>query len=759
PVTPFKMVASFAVATGSLPQLRFGVHYRLRARAVDLAGNSVALPAPTPDAMAAPAGGMVLPYLRFEPILPPLVVPRQLPSAGASLERIVIRSRNTTPALDEVATAETDERHIAPPRIAVRMAEAHGLLDGPQGLLNGDAATFNLIATRDAFTLPSEDGLPIVAGPTLDVGYLPDPLSRGAALRNLPGIAADQEGRIAGNLLAYQTLPDVQPLAGSVTYIDFGEAWPDRRAFRLFMLESGGTPGWDAANRVLSIGLPKSAVIEVPLSSYPLPSDLSLMGVWNWLREAFEAQQAAALGSPDAELSVNFGADAAALITRLALEGGHDMITPGRTLTLVHAVQQPLGHPVFGQLPVVHRPGAPILASALRNRFTPITAWRAHGAHDAVLLGALRIHGASSAKIDLEARWLEVTDNLGNPGPTKSPASDHVETIDLSDLGGGAIAADPKSTRDVAVYIPLVDTLWFAAPFDELAGVTAPTAVAAPLHQLHDTRHRWISYQAVATSRFEEYFPESGLDFTRTSPPLLVDVPSSARPVAPDIAYVVPTFGWERQETSNVKTSVRFGNGLRVYLNRPWFSSGENELLGVVLWPAAGPSIQAADFETLKPYFTQWGNDPIWQSGALHPVPSAADFPLATTIGTGRSLDETAQTFDVAGHDLAYDTARGLWFCDITFANVAAYTPFVRLALARYQPHSIEGVELSRVVLADFAQIAPNRTALLSIDPADPRRARLVVGGLGPRLPTLSQIGVVVQQRNPAVESDLGWEP
>jgi hypothetical protein len=307
------------------------------------------------------------------------------------------------------------------------------------------------------------------------------------------------------------------------------------------------------------------------------------------------------------------------------------------------------------------------------------------------------------------------------------------------------------------VYIPLVDTLWFAAPFDDLAGVTPPTSVAAPLHQLNDTKHRWISYQAVATSRFQEYFPEPGLDFTRTSASLLVDVPSSARPVAPDIAYVVPTFGWEQQETSNVKTSVRFGNGLRVYLNRPWFSSGENELLGVMLWPSSR-AIAATDFETLKPYFTQWGNDPIWQSGVLEETLTYADFPLATTTGHRLTLEETPQTFDVAGHELAYDTPRGLWFCDITFANVGAYTPFVRLALTRYQPHSIQGVELSRVVLADFAQIAPNRTSLLSIDPADPRQARLVVGGLGPRMPTVSQILVVVQQRNPAVGTDLGWE-
>lgn len=765
PMTPFKMVAGFAVAPGSLPQLRFGARYRLRARAVDLAGNSVALEAPTPADLAWPSSGAVMPYLRFEPILHPIVVPRQLPVNGASLERLVIRSYNAGAALDTVPTEETDERHIAPPRVAVRLAEAQGMFDDAQGVLKGDAAIYAMIATRDAFDLPIEQDIAIVSGPTLDVGYLPDPLARGAAFRNLPGTVANQEGRIVNTLLSYATLPDVQPLTDSVTYIDFGEDWPGRQAFRIVMLESDGVPGWDAASRVLSIGLPKASLLEVPLSSYLFPDDLTLMGVWDWLRQAFEAQQLAAAGGTLAETSVNFGADTTALLTRLVLEGGHEMLTPGRALTLVHAVQQPLGRPAFEQLPVVHQVTGPIFASTLGNRFTPITAWRSHSGHDAVLLGGLRIHGASSAKIDLQAQWVEVTDDLAQPAPVKSLTQDHVDTIDLSDLNGDAIPADALRNRYVATYIPQVDTLWFAAPFDTLAGVTRPQMVTAPLHRFQDTKHRWVSYQAIATSRFKEYYPEPGLDFTRTSDALLVDVPSSARPTIPDVLYVVPTFGWEQQETSNVKTSVRFGNGLRVYLNRPWFSSGENELLGVVLWPSSGPAATAADFVSLRPYFTQWGNDPIWQSGTLETTLTTADFPLATTIGQGLAIDETSQTpFDVAGHDMAYDPDRGLWFCDITFTAPAyfvpppAYTPFIRLALARYQPHSIEGVELSHVVLADFAQIVPNRTALLSINPGDQRQARLVVGGLGPRVPSRSEFQIVVQQRHPLVQSDLGWE-
>jgi hypothetical protein len=489
-------------------------------------------------------------------------------------------------------------------------------------------------------------------------------------------------------------------------------------------------------------------------------ADLEVMGVWAWLQDAFDAAEASAMQGGNAEYAVDYTTDLVALLTRLILEGGFEMITPVRTLTLVHAVQQPLGRPVFVQLPVVHQQADPIFASALRNAFTPITAWRTHGSHTAVLLGGLRINGATSSKIELDARWIEYTDDPSRPAPTQTTHTQAVETIPLATVDPGPIYADPTTMRMVAVYIPSVDVLWFSAPIDVLEGVTTPSAVAAPLHRFADTKHRWVRYTAIATSRFEEYF-EAGLDFTRTGEPLMVDVPSSARPTAPDIAYVVPTFGWEKQETTNVRSSVRFGNGLRVYLNRPWYSSGEGELLGVVLWNGSAPDYPTR--ETYKSWFTQWGNDPIWKTGSLGDIPGTGDFSAAVATATQLTIEETATLnpalrFDVAGHQVYFDQQRRLWYCDIEFYNSLSYMPFVRLALARYQPHSIEGVELSRVVLADYAQLAPDRSAVISIDPADRRHAQVFVGGIAPQAPLKSSIEVTVQRRLANMSSDLAWE-
>src|SRR5262249_20085151 len=129
----------------------------------------------------------------------------------------------------------------------------------------------------------------------------------------------------------------------------------------------------------------------------------------------------------------------------------------------------------------------------------------------------------------------------------------------------------------------------------------------------------------------------SSLDFSRTSKPVVVDVPASARPLAPAVVYVLPTFGWQRQSDTNLKRSVRFGGGLRVYLERPWFSSGEGELLGVALWSYANGAL---DREKFKPFITQWGMDPIWSSQLLGGVPGTFHLSGGSQQEAALSLEE-----------------------------------------------------------------------------------------------------------------------
>jgi hypothetical protein len=287
-----------------------------------------------------------------------------------------------------------------------------------------------------------------------------------------------------------------------------------------------------------------------------------------------------------------------------------------------------------------------------------------------------------------------------------------------------------------------------------------------------------VNYVITETTRFREQMPEAiaadAKRLVRRSEPITVDVPNAAPPAMPRVLYVVPTFGWERKREAGRFTSLRKGGGLRVYMERPWFSSGDGELLGVVLpptpgvpterpagsgtvrmapVPAVGAKLQAvrpkaqvqaqvaargvvaapAVPEALRPYVTMWGLDPLWRAGTIatpeYPLPG--DFGLAEEVLGGLSIPELpdARSFTAVGHRPEYDEERGLWYCDIEIDPHDAYFPFVRLALARFQPISVPGAHLSKVVTADFIQMAPDRTVSLAFNRADLREMDVTVSG------------------------------
>ena len=366
--------------------------------------------------------------------------------------------------------------------------------------------------------------------------------------------------------------------------------------------------------------------------------------------------------------------------------------------------------------------------------------------------------------------------------PAEQSFSTQVDEVPLVSLAEGGLRANGEN-RSVGYYDAEHDLVCFAPSGSKLGNLPEGDVVgddSMPRHRIGDTRHHLVSYTPVATSRYREYFPASDgpgpRDFTRTGEPVTVHVPASSRPVAPSIRYVLPTFGWERVTSGNQVRSVRTGGGLRVYLDRPWWSSGAGELLGVTLRysGAAEP-----DREEWKPFITQWGQDPIWQTAALADFPATYNFPDATATESGPPLDPgpapsaylPPRRVDVAGHEVHYDSNRKLYYCDLTVdCREATYAPFIRLALARYQPHALIGAKLSRVVLADFAQLTPERALMVTSDPYLPGVVRAVVSGPSPRgpLPQVraadgdgagrpTKITVSVQVRDPAVNSDLAW--
>lgn len=161
--------------------------------------------------------------------------------------------------------------------------------------------------------------------------------------------------------------------------------------------------------------------------------------------------------------------------------------------------------------------------------------------------------------------------------------------IDLPDDVVAGSVTNPDHTVAIASYDPVGNVIQLQAPLDqEVLNQAALNDLPGPKflsrHEFGDTKHRTVQYQLIATTRFREYFPHEVTDHPEqlqvAGASAKVEVPSSARPPGPKVLYAVPMFEWTRTTASDGSQSrVRAGGGVRVYLERPWFSSGDGKLL------------------------------------------------------------------------------------------------------------------------------------------------------------------------------------
>jgi len=826
-VTEFKLESAFSAKPGSLPCLRFGHIYRLRARTVDIAGNSKSW-----ESNDSSQASKSLHYARYEPLIPPAIVPRARLSEGEAVERMVIRSNFDKTTKEHVealigenyAYEEGNERHIVPPKTSQLTAETHGEFDAFFGEGKDYGKGYNIAlkeegtlfdpeivntATGIKESIPNPDDVEIIVPPPpegmspdetpgqyvihkeeqLLLPYLPDPIACGAAFRDLPGVTSNGTPEL-------EKIIDPQ-LGLNLIKIPFDLLWPDAKPFRIRIEERPGKiegdscdetfdnfedpPKWDPNNRILTVFLAKAQVARVRYGCYMDKNDLAVMGIWKWLR----------------------GSSIKGKLEKYALSGSHWMLTPYRELVLVHAVQQPLCEPTI-----------PVL-NAIKKKI---------GDTFANIEGEFHLSVKSTNKIDLLANWTEPVDDL---------AKDEPGTIDVNAHGFELkIEESFKDTMNLPLK-PCVNNR----------------------HEFGDTKYRHVKYYLQGATRFREYFhpeitgaineycfnwddvpgcdsqqiidflrvnrkmdytenatiektldgetitiTENGITvtlklnkektalilktsegkeyiyvlreneegklciytdkITRKGPIYEVDVLNSARPAAPKVLYIIPTFGWEEkkvpQHADIWKEFERkmIGGGVRVYLDRPWYSSGDGELLGVVL-------LYSHIIRKLKPYVTQWGMDPIRKSSMPKGALTRDDFVNTAGSQKGLSLEELADPkVDVVGFKPEYNKDRKLWYCDIQINPevVTSYYPFIRLALARYQPKSIPDAHLSRVVLTDFVQLANDRTLNITFD-GDDKNFYISVSGYGTADRSSNRVEMSIETLPPGSHEEFGWIP
>jgi hypothetical protein len=181
------------------------------------------------------------------------------------------------------------------------------------------------------------------------------------------------------------------------------------------------------------------------------------------------------------------------------------------------------------------------------------------------------------------------------------------------------------------------------------------------------------------------------------------------------VVCVIPTFKWSTSKSGSTTVQKRIGRGLRVYVRRPWFMSGNDERLGIVL------GRDEAAIVAKPQYLSIWGDDPTWfDRGKLNPLTRSQlvpptitpipDIEMGPAVLTEVNLPNTNTLVDVVTAEPVFNRERDLWYFDFEFETLNTYFPFVRLALARVQYKSIPGCVLSEVVRADFAQLVADRT-------------------------------------------------
>jgi len=765
----YQVATEMETVKGSLPRLRYGRKYRMRVRWVDICGNGAKFKEldPADFNCASP----LITYMRWDPIVSPTIAFRAQPVEGESLERMVIRNYNASDD-DSVSvdTTETSERHFFPPLAAVETCERHSKMDSaPTGPMNGDNATYSMIAQRTGanhdlpeqwFTRDADGNLkptvtpkdtdtraPLVKSGSTAVPYLPDPLSRGLTLQNVPGLGVGEFMEVTLSGVNMATIASPRGVASIV--FDPDSSWPAFSSI-LLKLESGTKkPSWDSGARTLSVYVDKGEQVQLTFSSNvgetetEAISNMAIHGMWKAVADAGLA--------PDQQ--------------KAAMRGLAWLITPGRVLNLVHGTQKPLKKPAVK---------------------TGSVTFRDFSATDAeITLEDTYVHAKTSHKVDMHSEWSMWIDDVNKPLP-----EEHQERAFF--------------------YEQLVTDL------------TKDTISNVAKQEFGDTKYRGVTYVPTATTRFREYMPRvianDTKKITRRGDGKLLDVLSSKRPDSVKLLYVVPSFRWVEEQrllVGNTVTSTRNGGGLRVWMDRPWYSSGNGELLGVVLystqkWKAkpassegkaiksgkAGPSlgfdskvgslgssgILSSMFtntkvdipETISPFVTQWGLDPIWLSA---PTPSDST-PLVTNfidpkvVLTNVSLEETGivQRYVVVGYEPQFDAERRQWFCDIEIDPGDSYYPFIKLSLVRLQPKSLSDpdtgrdVYCSRTILSEFCQLAPDRKATAKIED-DKKSVTVMVEGKTYRANTTGQIGseieVTLEKRTPgaAAANDVAWQP
>ena len=745
PDLEFKVNATSEIIAGTLPKLRFGKDYNIRVRTVDLAGNSVALDFQSESPQLTSRKNIR--YLRYEPLASPIVLVGNELKDGEFLERMVIRSnfdKTSTEYEDSNPTKgqffdEFSQRYLLPPKNSQLMAETHGMFE--KAFTNNPVAAqkiYEIITNHEGLYQQTEKNKERIYKPSdVEIIYLPDPMAAGVSLFVAEGYENTHTQDFKAKMFSFFSNSEVNP---NNTNNTIPEDWYNAGVIRIRLEEGESKVNWNESQRIFTIFLPKGHRTRIKFSTFWREKDLNkLSALW--------------------DLVQNESPGNLTELKKLAQSGQHWMVSPSREMELVHAVQQPVEKP-------------------------EILAIYPDRAYDQTLVEIntrFDIHGESTEKVEFQAKWVDPLDDgisvdikekagtnviadipihyhddkvtkgtipetnvITNPNRKQLELKPKLQFIKRTDAQF-KVEPQPGARKVNKLYKPqltlleqfekgklakkisMVNRLKLDILEPKLGFVNEINFRIKPLEQhFGDTKHRWVDYKLNAVSRYREYFDKiltenPDLNTIRESEWVeKVNILSSARPNAPEIDYIIPTFEWKKTGQPTKMIHQRLGGGLRIFIKRPWFSSGVDEKLAILI-PSKGNTFSIIGRPT--PYsqdYTNWGIDPIlFASKPSSNSPDIENFRFSPEIDEDLAYpDNSNKKATAVAYPVHFDVERQLWYCDIALDAQQMYFPFIKLVMARYQKHSLRknntDVCLSPTAVSNMIQLVPERKSTVT---------------------------------------------
>lgn len=794
---------------GTIPPLRVGQRYSVRLRAVFVGGVVTDLRAAMPDADAGVLGPLA--FLREEAIKPPIVLhleddlkrnaaPLQRPDGAgnaedffrlpgraplANAQELILR-----PALREGNEPEFTRRLFLPPLVPLALADRLTAVPSTGGQLRRglplmDFSSFANPAPNETSRRGGWPGVRIVGDSTM-------------ALERF----GQSQGTSANRELVFRRAP-----LNAARAIDF---LPDPHA-RLYRLALVWRSGGERVGE--SISLPVRGNAGFPSISYPNIRPLVLEVRPSHASDAATPRLEVVAAGTSLPFSPFGNDDRRALLVRLYLSGGEDVDV------LAWCAPDPARHNEFQlwqELSDAHGEHfADRLFSKPDETVAGITRLRAAHAvaipeqglaptltpglrpdwrdDKLVLNGRVRakLRRLAGLRIDVTAAGL-VAGRFDDPEHRGRSRADRAAGRWPLQLGNAALERPARDVfgfdvaGDGTVTLPqeTATVLSFDGPPSQMqadaaagGGLVLEGFAADWPGAIKDGRARLLTVTpkalpgaaALLVDRHGDQMPIGRL----AGPSLQVWLEARKRPTPPLRPWVVPAFKWERgtrTEGSKVWTTLTRTTVPRIRLARPWFSSGEGEMLGIILWPPHLPKLSSEDvnrdhvrrriiapaekenqpvhFEpppsidlsglqdldlgNASRFITRWGDDPIREpTGGFMPLLLARDkfveaekngvwrfemdvqVPLGGETG-GTAIAEEPQEWLRACLLLTtplFDPDLEEWHADLPVTLARSVEPFLRLGLVRWQAHAPPALRCSTPAVA-WTQLPPTRTLL-----------------------------------------------